>query len=118
MVETVRMPSEHTVLSPYVIVCREITCPELLWVSLESGEEVLPVFSSEETARRFLMSCGHEEEWRIRECSAGELISLLLGPCANVERVFLDPLTMEDALAVPIPRESFVASLFGSRGVG
>ena len=123
MVETVRTSSARAVLAPYVIVRREITCPELLRVFFESGEEVLPVFSSEEAARRFLISYSHgEEAWRVRECSAGELISLLLGPCANVERVLLnplqEPLAEEDALVNPIDRESFVASLLGSRGIG
>jgi hypothetical protein len=118
MVETVRTSSARTALAPYVIVRREITCPELLRVFFES-EEVLPVFSSEEAARRFLISYSHgEEAWRVRECSAGELISLLFGPCANVKRVVLnplqEPLAVEDALVNPIDRESFVASLLGS----
>src|SRR3712207_7841170 len=30
--------------------------------------------------------------WQARETSAGELISLLYGPCAGIERVALDPL--------------------------
>jgi hypothetical protein len=122
MTETVRTSSAHTMTlaSSYVIVRREITCPELLRVSLESGEEVLPVFSSEEAARRFLISYSHGEEvWRVRECSAGELTSLLLGPCMDVEHVLLNPLqepfTVEDALVKPIHRESFVASLLSSR---
>jgi hypothetical protein len=85
---------------------------------LESGEEVLPMFSSEEAARRFLLPGALGEEWRVRWCSRGELISLLLGPCANVERVLLDPLseplTTEDALANSVYRESFIASLTGT----
>jgi len=121
MAETVRTSGARTTLASYVIVRREITCPELLRVLLESDEEVLPVFSSEEAARRFLVSYG-EGAWRVRECSAGELISLLFGPCANIRRVLLnplqEPLAAEDALVSPIDRESFVASLLGSRGIG
>ena len=29
--------------------------------------------------------------WRARESSAGELVSVLCGPCAGVEKVALDP---------------------------
>ena len=122
MVGAARTPVEREVLSPYVIVRLETRGLELLRISLRSGEQVLPVFSSGEAARRFLLSGALEEGWRVRECSAGELISLLFGPCANVKQVLLnplpDPLMVKDGLANLVYRESFIASLLEGRGVG
>ena len=119
---TVQAPVERKALLPYVIVRSGISCLELLRVSLESGEEVLPVFSSGEAAWRFLLSGAFGEGWRVKGCSAGELVSLLFGPCATIERLLpnplSEPLTAEDEVAAPVYRESFIASLLGSRGVG
>ena len=121
MVDAAQIPVERGVLSLYVIVRRETRGLELLRVSLRSGEQMLPVFSSGEAARRFLLSGALEEGWRVRESSAGELISLLFGPCANVKQVLLNPLpdrlTVKDGLADPVYRESFIASLLGGRGI-
>ncbi len=115
MADAVLTSVERPVLSPYAIVSRKCSGLELLRVSLESGEEVLPMFSSEEAARTFLLPGALGEEWRVRWCSRGELISLLLGPCAKVKRVLLDPLptplTTQDTLANSVYRESFIASL-------
>ena len=114
MADAVLSSVERPALSPYALVRRKCSGLELLRVSLESGEEVLPMFSSEDAARRFLLP-GALEEWRVRWCSRGELISLLLGPCAKVKRILLDPLpkplTTQDALANSVYRESFIASL-------
>jgi hypothetical protein len=122
MVGAARTPVERGVLSLYVIVRRETRGLELLRISLRSGEQVLPVFSSGEAARRFLLSGALEEGWHVRECSAGELVSLLFGPCANVKQVLLnplpDPLMVKDGLANPVYREGFIASLLEGRGVG
>lgn len=110
---------ERPALSPYVVVRCRSSGLELLRISLESGEEVLPMFSSEEAARRFLLPNTLEEDWRVRWCSTGELISLLFGPCANVKQVLLDPLpeslTTEGALTNTIYRESFIALLIGAK---
>ena len=57
----------------------------------------LPVFSFEEEADAFLELLGEEEKergWRSRETTAGELISVLLAPCAQVKQVALDPLPL------------------------
>jgi hypothetical protein len=54
---------------------------------------VLPVFSFEEEAEMFLLLGGYDSSgWRARESSAGELVSVLCGPLADVEGVALDPL--------------------------
>jgi hypothetical protein len=57
------------------------------------GEEALPVFSHEEEAEVFLsLSEAKDDDWRARASTAGELISVLCGPCAGATEVALDPL--------------------------
>ena len=57
----------------------------------------LAVFSFKEEAEAFLrlLEGDQEKDWHIRETSPGELVSVLLGPCAGVRRVALDPLPLE-----------------------
>jgi hypothetical protein len=66
---------------------------EVLATGLVGSEEAMPVFSHEEEAEMFLglWEIGFDG-WQARESTAGELISVLYGPCASVERVALDPL--------------------------
>ena len=81
----------------------------------------LPIFSLEEEAYAFLQLLrdeeGKERGWRIRETTAGELISVLLGLCAQVKRVALDPLPLSCGGAVlpfiSIKRDHFVQHLMG-----
>ena len=65
---------------------------EVIATRLAGAEEALPVFSHEEEAEMFLQLRGVDDGWQTRESTAGELISVLYGPCASVERVALDPL--------------------------
>ena len=87
---------------------------EVLRIKLASGEETLPVFSFEDEARMYF-GLGTSDGWRVRETAAGELISILFGPCAGVRWVALDPLPGPDAAAladlVAVGREAFMASL-------
>lgn len=59
--------------------------------------KVLPVFGSEEAAEACLASLAANDEWRARRTGGGELLSVLSAsgfsapPCADVERVALDP---------------------------
>ena len=56
------------------------------------GERAVPVFSGEGEAEMFVWLGGaFEDGWWVRESSAGELVSLLYGPCAGVGSVALDP---------------------------
>lgn len=84
-------------------------------ISVEAGEKALPVFSFEELAREFLEYRALEPAWHIRESYNGELISLLLGPWAGIERVLPNPLpnplAAQDALLNSIDRESFIGFL-------
>jgi hypothetical protein len=78
-----------------------------------SGEQALPIFSSEGEAEMFVWLAGaFEDNWRIRETSAGELLSILYGPCAGVGRVALDPspgMEAESIRLVSVGRERFVS---------
>jgi hypothetical protein len=56
------------------------------------GETVLPVFSFQEEGEFFLSLETTEADWWPRETTTGELVSLLLGLCARVDKVALDPL--------------------------
>ena len=56
------------------------------------GERAVLVFSGEGEAEMFVWLGGaFEDGWWVRETSAGELVSLLYGPCAGVGSVALDP---------------------------
>ena len=107
------------VLPHYAIARHEARGPELLHLPMESGEETLPVFSSEVAARDFLLSYALGQEWYVRECYAGELVSLLLGLHAGVEWVLIDPLpgehAAEDNPANIAHWRSFVDYLLGSK---
>jgi hypothetical protein len=95
---------------------------QLLHVPLGFGEEALVLFSSWETARRYYLSRRHflsevfSSEWEPRACSAGELVSLLLGPYEGLEWVLLAPqpgarVTAGSAQANLMSRERFVEQL-------
>ena len=92
---------------------------ELLHIPLGSGAETLPVFSSEKLARDFLLSSALEPGWYARESYTGELVSLLLGLCASVEWVLIDPLSEHQAAegnhANIAHWESFVDHLSGAK---
>ena len=75
----------------WLVVRHENRRMEVLMVSC-SGVQALPVFSGEGEAEMFVWLEGaFEDGWRVRETSAGELVSILYGPCAGVGRVALDP---------------------------
>ncbi len=92
---------------------------EILRTTLASGEEALPVFGFEEEARMFL-DLGTSGCWRVRETTAGEHTSVLLGSCPGVDRVVLNPLPGPFAQAlmglVGMGREAFMESYSRKRG--
>ena len=83
-----------------------------------SGEQALPTFSCKGEAEMFVWLGGaFEEGWRVRETSAGELVSILYGPCAGVGMVALDPspgMTAETIRLVSLSRERFVSWVLDS----
>jgi hypothetical protein len=81
------------------------------------GETVLPVFSFREEGEFFLDFEATEADWWPRETTTGELVSLLLGLCAGVDKVALDPLPGlgegEIVELVSMGRRRFVRRLMG-----
>lgn len=57
-----------------------------------NGEEMLPVFSFREEAEMFFSLGMLGAGWSLRRTTAGELASILKGPCARINFVALDPL--------------------------
>jgi hypothetical protein len=92
---------------------------EVFTIYPDSVRETLPIFSYEEEAEMFLWFGAPEASWRTRETTAGELVSLLCGPCADVGKVALDPLPLfgDAAMAglVSLLREDFVRNLMKER---
>jgi hypothetical protein len=87
------------------------------------GGGSLPVFSFKEEARTFLGLSENDQEggrrWRIRETTAGELVSVLLAPCSDVRQLALDPLPLPLSRVMcsfcTIARERFVEYLLMGR---
>lgn len=89
---------------------------DLLTLDPSSDGGFLAVFSFKEEAETFLslLEDGQKSHWRSRQTTAGELISILLGPCASVRGVALDPLPMFSRAMlrlVSVSRERFVQHL-------
>lgn len=95
---------------PYWLIARYDHRQMKVLTIVRDGKEVLPVFSFEEEAREFLKSV--EEGWNARRTGAGELISVLCGPCANAKRVALDP-SEELTDLVSVSRQGFMDFLLG-----
>ncbi len=64
---------------------------EILRVPLGAQGEALPVFSAGWAARGYLFAEAPGGGWYVRAYTPGELVSLLVGSCARVEWVMLDP---------------------------
>jgi hypothetical protein len=102
----------------WLVVRHEGRQMEVLMVG-RSGEQALPVFSCVGEAEMFVWLEGaFEDGWRVRETSAGELVSILYGPCAGVERAALDPspemVGINAVSLVSVTRERFLSWILGS----
>jgi hypothetical protein len=75
----------------WLIVARTHGGMEVLTIDA-GGKMVLPVFSFQEEGELFVRLEATEADWWPRETTTGELASLLLGLCARVDKVALDPL--------------------------
>jgi hypothetical protein len=82
---------EHTPVQHYLIVGHTSKGLELPHIFSASGEEVLPVFSSEEAAREFLSLSSLGKGWYVRDFSGGELVSVIFAFHTSVKGVLLDP---------------------------
>ena len=90
-VQTDWFSEEHSQGQIYLIVGHSIKGLELPHIFLDSGEEVLAVFSSEEAAREFLLLSPLGVGWEARRFCCGELVSVLFAFYAHIKGVLLDP---------------------------
>jgi len=90
---------------------------EVLRMPLEEKGQMLPVFSVGWAARGYLFAEAPGGGWYARACTPGELASLLIGPCAGVEWVALDPKPGRSGGPVVnvMPRKHFIDYLLCSR---
>ena len=72
----------------WLIVRNKASEMEVLTLDVGGSVRTLPVFCSEDTAKRMLPTSG---EWRVRKTCGGELISILYGPCSDADVVAVDP---------------------------
>ncbi len=77
------------------------------------GRHMLPVFSFREEVEAFLQFEGAADGWQARETTCGELISILYGPCKDVEHISLDPLP-KIVGHMSLSRKAFVEALFAT----
>ena len=105
---------EHTPLQHYLIVGYGSKGLELPHIHLDPGEEILPVFSSEEAAQEFLLLSSLGERWCIKGFSEGELVSVFYAFHAGMKGVLLDPHPGAPAGNVAAPlvkRDAYVSFL-------
>jgi len=106
----------------YGIACCGANGLRLLHVPLGFGEEALLLFSSWQSAQNFFLADVFDGEWYVRECSVGELSSLLLALYEGIDWVLLDPLPgylkARGVHANLTSRERFVEHLLNSQYQG
>jgi hypothetical protein len=101
----------------WIIISYQNNRMDALTLDPDSDGGFLAVFSCKEEAEAFLnlLEDDQKSDWRGRQTTAGELVSILLGPCASVKGVALDPLPLLFSRAmlrfVSVNRERFVQEL-------
>jgi hypothetical protein len=114
-----RWPPLRRPASKWWLLARDKNCGQGILLSDCGGEQALPVFSGDGEAEMFAWLEGaFEDGWRVRETSAGELVSILYGPCAGVGRVALDPspemVCINAVSLVSMTRERFLSWILDS----
>lgn len=108
-----RAAGTETVPVWYLISCRRNNRLAVLTVFSASGAETVPVFGTEGAAEAFLGCGGFGTGWRVRETTAGELISLLLSHLRDAPRVVTDPAGPTDADVRGVAKREFIDLLMG-----
>ena len=112
--ETAGRTGEYSVPLRYVIARLENNRLKVLSLAAGPRGAVLPVFGTGRAAHEFLRRGGFGGGWRVRESTAGELISLLLSHLASVERVVLNPRSaVSEAGLESTSKRDFIAALMG-----
>ncbi len=88
---TTDVPERSPAMLHYVVVRHGDEGLEVLRIPLEGKGEALPVFSAGWAARGYLFAEAPGGGWYVSSYTPGELVSLLVGACAGVEWVTLDP---------------------------
>jgi hypothetical protein len=113
---TTGVPERSTAPLHYAVVRHGEKGLEVLRIPLEGKGEVLPVFSAGWAARGYLFAEGPGGGWYVSTYTPAELSTLLVGPCAGVEWMALDPRPGPSSggeVANLMPRENFVDYLLG-----
>jgi hypothetical protein len=108
----------HTPLQRYLVIGHSSKGLELPDILSDSGEGVLPVFSSEEAAWEFLSSSSLGKSWYVKGFSGEELVSVLSAFHTKIEGVLLDPHPAglsKDVTVSFVGRNAFVSSLLETR---
>ena len=104
----------HKPLQRYLVVGHSSKGLELPDIHLDSGEVILPVFSSEEAAWEFLSLSSLGTRWYVRGFSGGELVSVIFAFHVRIKGVLLDPRPADlsgDVAVSVVGRNAFVSSL-------
>ena len=89
---------------------------EVLTLAGQPHRDILPVFATAGAAWDFLRRGGVGGDWRVRESTAGELVSILVGHLPHVDRIVLDPVfgvSAGDAEPQSSSKKEFVSALLG-----
>ena len=114
--ETADRISKHSVPLRYLIARLENNRLKVFTLAAGPRGAALPIFGTGRAAHEFLRRGGLGGGWRVRESTAGELISLLMGHLANVERIVVDPcpgVGVSDARPDGTSKRDFIAALMG-----
>ena len=119
------MPTQNgalTVRPLWIITRYEDDRMDALTIGPHLDESFLALFSYAEEAEAFVCLLGDDEKqkgWRSEQTTAAELLSVLLGPCADVKGVALDPLPLEQSREmlplVSMSRDHFLQYLLVER---
>jgi hypothetical protein len=120
----VMMPNKISALAQrplWIIACCRNNRMQVLTIDPDCDGGFLPVFSFKDEADTFVCLWEDDQEmcrrWHSRQTTTGELVSVLLAPCADVQQVALDPLPLSLGRAmlpyISVARERFVEDLMG-----
>ena len=112
MEDTVQTPKR----TPYWLLAKnECTGVEVLITGLSNGRQALPVFSFKEEAEMFLCLKNSRDDWRVRETTPGELLSMLYTILKSIKYITLDPIPMNSApdtsVLLSVARKDFIGRL-------
>lgn len=104
----------------YWLIAKSESCGMEIFTIERDWEKALPVFSFREEAEMFLDLGAIGRGWRVHGSCAGEVVSILCGPCAAIAEVVLDPLpemlSERTVGLVALAREPFMETIMRRGG--